>query len=175
MKWPISRSWLAFTSNVAWSSLATQVAEQLTAHDAFATHARDELGISDTFSARPVQAAFASAGAFAVGATMPLLTIVIAPQAYLIPDDRQSGACEFCVMLISPQLIINKQSQIAFATISVLLAFISGYPRCIQFIRFSFEQSTLQLRVHVAPGTHPAIRPVPQIPFIHRSHRGYDL
>ena len=66
-------------------SLAKQVAEQLTAHDAFATHARDELGISDTFSARPVQAAFASAGAFAVGAAMPLLTIVIAPQAYLIP------------------------------------------------------------------------------------------
>lgn len=65
-------------------SLAKQVAEQLTAHDAFATHARDELGISETFSARPVQAAFASAGAFAVGAAMPLLTILIAPAAYLI-------------------------------------------------------------------------------------------
>lgn len=65
-------------------SLAKQVAEQLTAHDAFAAHARDELGISDTFSARPVQAAFASAGAFAVGAAMPLLTILIAPVKYLI-------------------------------------------------------------------------------------------
>lgn len=65
-------------------SLAKQVAEQLTAHDAFATHARDELGISDTFSARPVQAAFASAGAFAVGAAMPLLTILVAPVEYLI-------------------------------------------------------------------------------------------
>ncbi len=65
-------------------SLAKQVAEQLTAHDAFATHARDELGISDVFSARPVQAAFASAGAFAVGAAMPLLTILITPSAYLI-------------------------------------------------------------------------------------------
>jgi VIT1/CCC1 family predicted Fe2+/Mn2+ transporter len=64
--------------------LAKQVAEQLTAHDAFATHARDELGVSDTFSARPVQAAFASAAAFAVGAAMPLLTILIAPSAYLI-------------------------------------------------------------------------------------------
>lgn len=64
--------------------LAKQVAEQLTAHDAFATHARDELGVSDTFSARPVQAAFASAAAFAVGAAMPLLTILIAPAAYLI-------------------------------------------------------------------------------------------
>ncbi len=65
-------------------SLAKQVAEQLTAHDAFATHARDELGISDTFSARPVQAALASAGAFAVGAAMPLLTVLLAPAAYLI-------------------------------------------------------------------------------------------
>ncbi len=65
-------------------SLAKQVAEQLTAHDAFATHARDELGISDTFSARPVQAALASAGAFAVGAAMPLLTILIVPAPYLI-------------------------------------------------------------------------------------------
>ena len=65
-------------------SLARQVAEQLTAHDAFATHARDELGISDTFSARPVQAALASAGAFAVGAAMPLVTILIAPAAYLV-------------------------------------------------------------------------------------------
>jgi vacuolar iron transporter family protein len=65
-------------------SLAKQVAEQLTAHDAFATHARDELGISDTLSARPIQAALASAGAFAVGAVMPLLTIFVASEAYLI-------------------------------------------------------------------------------------------
>lgn len=65
-------------------SLAKQVAEQLTAHDAFAAHSRDELGISDTFTARPVQAAFASAGAFAVGAALPLLVIVIAPKAWLI-------------------------------------------------------------------------------------------
>ena len=65
-------------------SLAKQVAEQLTAHDAFATHARDELGISDTLSARPIQAALASAAAFAVGAVMPLLTIFVASEAYLI-------------------------------------------------------------------------------------------
>lgn len=65
-------------------SIARQVAEQLSAHDAFATHARDELGISDTFSARPVQAALASAAAFSVGAAMPLLTILLAPAAYLI-------------------------------------------------------------------------------------------
>ena len=67
------------------ASLAKQVAEQLTAHDEFATHARDELGISDTFSARPVQAAFASAAAFAVGAAMPLVTILVAPPTKLIP------------------------------------------------------------------------------------------
>jgi len=66
-------------------SLAQQVADQLMAHDALGAHARDELGISDTLSARPVQAALASAGTFAVGAAMPLLTVVIAPGAYLLP------------------------------------------------------------------------------------------
>ena len=66
-------------------SLAKQVAEQLTAHDALAAHARDELGFSDTLSARPVQAAFASAGTFAVGAAMPLLTVVVVPGTFLIP------------------------------------------------------------------------------------------
>ncbi len=55
------------------AALAHQVAEQLTAHDALAAHARDELGITDTFRARPVQAALASAGAFSVGALVPLL------------------------------------------------------------------------------------------------------
>ena len=66
-------------------SLAQQVAEQLMAHDALAAHARDELGISDALSARPVQAALASAGTFAMGAAMPLLTVVIAPEAHLLP------------------------------------------------------------------------------------------
>jgi VIT1/CCC1 family predicted Fe2+/Mn2+ transporter len=66
-------------------SLAKQVADQLMAHDALGAHARDELGISDTLGARPVQAALASAGTFAVGAALPLLTVVIAPGAYLLP------------------------------------------------------------------------------------------
>ena len=66
-------------------ALAKQVAEQLTSHDALAAHARDELGISDFLSARPVQAALASAGTFAVGAAMPLLTVVIVPDALLVP------------------------------------------------------------------------------------------
>ena len=62
-------------------SLAKQVAVQLTAHDALAAHARDELGFSAALTARPVQAALASAGTFAVGAAMPLLTVVISPNA----------------------------------------------------------------------------------------------
>jgi VIT1/CCC1 family predicted Fe2+/Mn2+ transporter len=66
-------------------ALAKQVAEQLMAHDAIGAHARDELGISDTFRARPIQAALASAGSFAVGASMPLLVTVMAPPAGLIP------------------------------------------------------------------------------------------
>ena len=66
-------------------SLAKQVAEQLMAHDALGAHARDELGISETLSARPIQAALASAGSFAVGAAMPLLVTAIAPEASLIP------------------------------------------------------------------------------------------
>src|SRR6202022_4894135 len=54
-------------------SLAKQVAEQLMVHDALGAHARDELGISESFRARPIQAALASAGRFAVGAALPLL------------------------------------------------------------------------------------------------------
>lgn len=65
------------------SVLASQVAKQLMAHDALGAHARDELGISETLTARPVQAAIASAGAFALGAVMPLLTVVVAPEARL--------------------------------------------------------------------------------------------
>ncbi len=59
--------------------LARQVAEQLTAHDALAAHARDELGISDVQTARPVQAAMASAATFAVGAVLPLLITAVVP------------------------------------------------------------------------------------------------
>jgi VIT1/CCC1 family predicted Fe2+/Mn2+ transporter len=66
-------------------ALAKQVTDQLMAHDAIGAHARDELGISDTLSARPIQAALASAGSFAVGAAMPILTVVMAPEASLIP------------------------------------------------------------------------------------------
>ena len=66
-------------------SLAKQVAEQLMAHDALGAHARDELGISETLRARPIQAAWASAGSFAIGAVLPLLVTAMAPEAGLIP------------------------------------------------------------------------------------------
>ena len=66
-------------------SLAKQVAEQLMAHDSLEAHARDELGISKTVTARPIQAALASAASFAVGAGMPLLVTVVAPETSLIP------------------------------------------------------------------------------------------
>src|ERR1700687_3705139 len=65
-------------------SLAKQVAQQLMAHDALGAHARDELGISKTLSARPIQAALASAGSFAAGAAMPLLVTAVVPESSLI-------------------------------------------------------------------------------------------
>lgn len=66
-------------------ALARQVADQLMAHDALGAHARDELGISRTLSARPIQAALASAGSFAAGAALPLTVTAVAPEAILIP------------------------------------------------------------------------------------------
>jgi VIT1/CCC1 family predicted Fe2+/Mn2+ transporter len=66
-------------------ALATQVAEQLMAHDALGAHARDELGISETLSARPIQAALTSAASFAVGAALPLLAVALVSGPRLIP------------------------------------------------------------------------------------------
>lgn len=66
-------------------NLAEQVAIQLTAHDALGSHARDELGINELMNARPVQAALASAATFAVGAALPLVVALVAPQNQLIP------------------------------------------------------------------------------------------
>ena len=63
--------------------LAKQVADELMAHDALGAHARDELGISDLQRARPVQAAFASATTFAVGAALPLIVGLLAPTSVL--------------------------------------------------------------------------------------------
>jgi VIT1/CCC1 family predicted Fe2+/Mn2+ transporter len=65
--------------------LARQVAVQLTAKDALGAHAREELGISDTTKARPVQAALASAAMFAIGAALPVLIVLAAPVPALVP------------------------------------------------------------------------------------------
>ena len=64
--------------------LAQQVAVQLMTHDALGAHARDELGISETMSARPVQAALASAASFAVGAALPLAVTALVPHQGLL-------------------------------------------------------------------------------------------
>jgi vacuolar iron transporter family protein len=79
-------------------ALAKLVAEQLMAHDALGAHARDELGISETLRARPLQAACASACSFAVGAAMPLLVTAITPEGRLIP--LVSGTSLACLALL---------------------------------------------------------------------------
>lgn len=66
-------------------ALAKQVAEQLMAHDALGAHARDELGIHEAMTARPLQAALASACSFAIGALLPLLMTFVAPETWLLP------------------------------------------------------------------------------------------
>jgi len=67
------------------ATLAREVARQLMARDAIGAHARDELGISETTSARPVQAALASAASFSMGAAAPLLLTLVAPSNWLLP------------------------------------------------------------------------------------------
>jgi vacuolar iron transporter family protein len=66
-------------------ALARQVAQQLMAKDALGAHARDELGISEITTARPVQAALTSAASFSIGAAMPLLMVVVSPRGALVP------------------------------------------------------------------------------------------
>jgi VIT1/CCC1 family predicted Fe2+/Mn2+ transporter len=99
--------------------LAQQVAQQLTKHDALATHARDELGISDVMSARPVQAAFASAASFAVGALLPLITVLLVPDA-----------------LLTPAVIVT--SLVFLALLGVLAAWVGGAPIMKSTIRVTF-------------------------------------
>lgn len=67
------------------SDLAKRVATELMAHDALGAHARDELGMTEVLSARPIQAALASAGTFASGAAMPLLMVLVSPEAIIVP------------------------------------------------------------------------------------------
>ena len=99
--------------------LAKQVAEQLMAHDALAAHARDELGISKSLTARPVQAALASAVTFAVGAAMPLLTALVTPESRLA-------------------LVVSGVSLIFLALLGVLAARAGGAPVMKSAIRVTF-------------------------------------
>ena len=79
-------------------ALARTVALQLMAHDALGAHARDELGLSDKFIARPLQAALASAATFSVGAALPILTVLLAPPASLV--FVVSGASLLCLVAL---------------------------------------------------------------------------
>ncbi|MDP2026238.1 VIT family protein [Sulfuriferula sp.] len=100
-------------------ALAQQVAEQLMAHDALGAHARDELGISDTFSARPTLAALASAISFAVGAALPLLVVALAPHASLIP-------------------FVSATSLVFLALLGGLAAYVGGAPVMTGVMRVTF-------------------------------------
>ena len=78
--------------------LARQVAEQMTAKDAFEAHARDELGLSSQVMARPVQAALTSAVTFALGAAIPLIISLVAPTALIAP--LVSGGSLVCLAVL---------------------------------------------------------------------------
>jgi VIT1/CCC1 family predicted Fe2+/Mn2+ transporter len=80
------------------SPLARQVADQLMAHDALGSHARDELGLSPTSRARPLQAAAASAASFAIGATLPLCVVALAPAQFLMASI--AAACLVCLLIL---------------------------------------------------------------------------
>ena len=99
--------------------LASQVATQLMAKDALAAHARDELGISEALSARPVQAALASAATFAVGAAMPLLVVLLAPTSLIV-------------------WTVSVSSLIALALLGSLAAVVGGSPMWRAALRVTF-------------------------------------
>lgn len=79
-------------------ALAAQVATQLMAHDALGSHLRDELGMTDELTARPVQAALSSAAAFSVGAALPLALVLVSPTRFLI-ESVAIGSILFLLLL----------------------------------------------------------------------------
>ena len=101
------------------AALANEVAIQMMAKDALAAHTRDELGISETMSARPIQAAFASAAAFAVGAALPLLTAVFAPISQLV-------------------FLVPATSLTFLALLGMLAAYVGGAPILVGTMRVAF-------------------------------------
>ena len=80
------------------AAFASEVARQLMAHDALGAHARDELGITENFRARPVQAALASAASFMVGGSVPLFAVIFAPQNIAIPAVAIASLISLAVM-----------------------------------------------------------------------------
>jgi len=80
------------------SKLAAQVARQLMAHDALGAHARDELGLSDTRMARPIQAAGASATSFALGAALPVMLVTTAPMDNIIAVISASSLLSLAIL-----------------------------------------------------------------------------
>lgn len=113
--------------------LARQVAERLMAHDALSAHARDELGISEQFTARPVQAALASAATFAAGAAVPLVAVALGPAERL-------GA------------IVGGASLVCLAALGVLAARAGGAPAARSALRVTFW-GALAMAVTAAVGT----------------------
>jgi len=99
--------------------LARQVTEQLMAHDALGAHARDELGITDTSTARPLQAALASAGTFAVGAMLPVVVAAVAPLPMLSP-------------------LVTGSALVLLAVLGALAAQVGGAPRWLGAVRVMF-------------------------------------
>jgi VIT1/CCC1 family predicted Fe2+/Mn2+ transporter len=100
-------------------ALAAQVAEQLMAKDALGAHARDELGHSEATAARPLQAALASAASFAVGASLPLITVLVVPRHLLVP-------------------MIAVSSLLLLATLGALAARIGGARMLVGSVRVAF-------------------------------------
>jgi len=100
-------------------ALARTVAQQLMAHDPLGAHARDELGFSDTASARPLQAAVASAATFAVGAALPMLAVVVAPASRAI-------------------LVVSGVSLVCLVALGGLAARAGGAPAWIGAVRVGF-------------------------------------
>jgi len=99
--------------------LAKQVASQLMARDALGAHAGDELGISEVLSARPIQAALASAATFTIGAALPLLTAAIVPQSLIVP-------------------VVSSVSLVCLASLGGLAAHAAGAPLTSSVVRVTF-------------------------------------
>jgi vacuolar iron transporter family protein len=100
-------------------ALAKQVAQQLMAHDALGAHARDELSISETQTARPVQAAFASALTFTAGAALPLVIVLLVPESSMI-------------------LVVTAASLVFLALLGALAARAGGAPLIRAIFRVTF-------------------------------------